>query len=59
MVQDLFGFNAIPETVHDENNDVHRVEKYFNQTGWYATVENFHKKREKLLDVPCLSQAHL
>ena len=58
-LDDLSGFNAIPVTVHDENNDVHRVEKYFNQTGCYAALENFHKKREKLLDVPCLSQAHL
>ena len=32
-VDDLFVFNAIPDTVRDENIDVHRVEKYFSQTG--------------------------
>ena len=42
-IDDLFGFNAIPDTVRDENIDIHRVEKYFNQTGWYAALENFHK----------------
>ena len=31
-IDDLFGFNAIPDTVRDENIDIHRVEKYFNQT---------------------------
>ena len=43
-VDDLFGFNAIPDTVRDENIDIHRVDRYFNQIGWYATLENFHKK---------------
>ena len=45
-IDDLFGFNAIPDTVRDENIDIHRVEKYFNQTGWYAALENFHKKEK-------------
>ena len=30
---DLFGLNAIPDTVCDENIDINRAEKYFNQTG--------------------------
>ena len=30
---DLFGLNAIPNTVRDENIDINRAEKYFNQTG--------------------------
>ena len=37
---DLFGLNAIPDTryqipdtVRDENIDINRAEKYFNQTG--------------------------
>ena len=42
----LFGFNAIRDTVHDENIDIYRGEKYFNQTGWYAALENFHKKEK-------------
>ena len=47
-VDDLFGFNAIPDTVRDENiDDIHRVEKYFNQTGWYAAQENFHEKEKR------------
>ena len=58
-IDDLFSFNATPDTVRDENVDIHGVEKYFDQTGWYAELENFHKKREKRLDLPCLSQAHL
>ena len=29
---DSFGFNVIPDTVH-ENIDINRVEKYVNQTG--------------------------
>ena len=46
-VDDLFGFNAIPDTVRDENiDDIHRVEKYVNQTGWYAAQEHFHKKEK-------------
>ena len=45
-IDDLFGFNAIPDTVCDENIDIHRGEKYFNQTGWYAALENFHKKEK-------------
>ena len=43
-IDDLFGFNAIPDTVRDENINIYRVEKYFNQTGWYAALEDFHKK---------------
>ena len=42
-IDDMFDCNAIPDTVRDENIDIHRVEKYFNQTGWYAALENFHK----------------
>ena len=45
-IDNLFGFNSIPDTVRDEDIDIHRVEKYFNQTGWYATLENFHKKEK-------------
>ena len=45
-IDNLFGFNAIPDTVRDENIDIHRGEKYFNQTGWYAALENFHKKEK-------------
>ena len=29
-IDNLFGFNAIPDTVRDENIDIHRGEKYFN-----------------------------
>ena len=32
--------------VRDENIDIHCREKYFNQTGWYAALENFHKKQK-------------
>ena len=32
--------------VRDENIDIHCREKYFNQTGWYAALENFHKKEK-------------
>ena len=42
-INDLFSFNAIPDTVCDKNIGIHRVEKYFNQTGWYVALENFHK----------------
>ena len=45
-IDNLFGFIAIPDTVRDENIDIHRGEKYFNQTGWYAALENFHKKEK-------------
>ena len=45
-IDDLLGFNAIPDTVRDENIDIHCLEKYFNQTGWYAALENFHKKEK-------------
>ena len=41
-VNDVFSFNAIPDTVCDENIDIHHVEKYFNQTGWYAALEKFY-----------------
>ena len=43
-IDDVFGFNSITDEVRDENIDIHRVEKYFNQTGWYTALENFHKK---------------
>ena len=29
-IDNLFGFNAIPDTVCDENIDIHRGEIYFN-----------------------------
>ena len=32
QIDDLFDFNAIPDTARDENIDIDRVEKYFNQT---------------------------
>ena len=38
-IDGLFGFNAIPDTDH-------RMEKYFNQTGWHAAPEDFHKKEK-------------
>ena len=38
-IDDLFGFNAIPDTVH-------HIEKYFNQTRWHAAPENFYKKEK-------------
>ena len=31
------------QIVCDKNIGIHRVEKYFNQTGWYVALENFHK----------------
>ena len=40
-IDDLFGFNPTPDTVRDENIDFHCVEKYFNQTGWYAALGNY------------------
>ena len=57
-IDDLFGFNAIPDTARDENIDIHRVEKYFNQTDGMQHWKSSIKKR-KGVDVPCLSQAHL
>ena len=40
---DLFGFNAVPDTARDENIDIHRVEKYFNQTDgmqhWKSSIK--------------------
>ena len=45
-IDNLFGCNAIPDTVCDENIDFRRIEKYFNQTGWHAALENFHKKEK-------------
>ena len=45
-IDDLSGFNVIPDTICNENIDIHRVEKYFDQTGWYAALEHFHKKRK-------------
>ena len=40
-IHDLFGFNAIPDTVRDENIDIYREEKYFNQSGWYCSTRIF------------------
>ena len=42
---DLFGSNAIPDTVYDENIDVHRVEKFLIKLD-ASSIEDFHK-REK------------
>ena len=30
-IDDLFSFNAIPDTARDENIDIHRVEKYLTK----------------------------
>lgn len=30
------------DTVRDENIDIQRTEKDFNQTGWYTALGNFH-----------------
>ena len=42
-IDDLFGFNAIPDTARDENFDIHRVEKHFNQTDgiqhWKSSIK--------------------
>ena len=42
-IDNLFGFNAIPDTARDENIDIHRVEKYFNQTDgmqhWKSSIK--------------------
>ena len=40
-IDDLFGFNPTTDTVRDENIDFHCVEKYFNETGWYAALGNY------------------
>ena len=45
-IDDLFGFNAIPDTARDENIDVHRVEKYFNQTDGMQHWKSSIKKRK-------------
>ena len=45
-IDDLFGFNAIPDTARDENIDIHRVEKHFNQNWWYSALKKFHKKEK-------------
>ena len=46
-IDDLFGFNAIPDTARDENIDIHRLEKCFNQTDgmqhWKSSIK---KKKE-------------
>ena len=44
-IGDLFGFNAIPDTSRDENIDIHRVEKYFNQTDGMQHWKSSIKKR--------------
>ena len=42
-IDDLFGFNATPDTARDENIDIHRVEKHFNQTDgiqhWKSSIK--------------------
>ena len=45
-IDDLFGFNAIPDTVRDENIDIHRVEKYLNQTDGVQHWKSSIKKRK-------------
>ena len=45
-IDDLFGFNAIPDTARDENIDIHRVEKYFNQTDGMQHWKSPIKKRK-------------
>ena len=46
-IDDLFGFNAIPDTARDENIDIHRLEKCFNQTdGMQHWKSSIIKKKE-------------
>ena len=45
-IDDLFGFNAMPDTARDENIDIHRVEKYFNQTDGMQHWKSSMKKRK-------------
>ena len=45
-IDNLFGFNAIPDTARDENIDIHRVEKYFNQTDGMQHWKSSIKKRK-------------
>ena len=65
MVQDFckFGFSVITDTARDEIVDIHRVEKYFNQTGWYAALDKFYKHLSKgessVICERCLRWCHL
>ena len=43
---DLFGFNAVPDTARDENIDIDGVEKYFNQTNGMQHWKSSIKKRK-------------
>ena len=45
-IDDLFGFHAIPDTARDENIDIHRVEKYFDQTDGRQHWKSSIKKRK-------------
>ena len=45
-INDPLGFNAIPDTTRDENIDIHRVEKYFNQTDGMQHWKSSIKKRK-------------
>ena len=45
-IDELFGFNAIPDTVRDENIDIHRVGKYLNQTDGMQHWKSSIKKRK-------------
>ena len=45
-IDDLFGFNAIPDTVRDENIDIHHVGKYLNQTDGMQHWKSSIKKRK-------------
>ena len=46
MSINLFVLNAIPDTVRDENIDIHRVEKYYRQTDGMQYWKLFIKKRK-------------
>ena len=52
-IDNLFGFNAIPDTARDENIDIHRVEKYFNQTDgmqhWKSSIKKMKVSGSALL----------
>ena len=52
-IDDLFGFNAIPDTARDENTDIDRVEKYFNQTDgiqhWKSSIKKKNMSGRALL----------
>ena len=44
-IDDLFGFTEILDRAHDENIDIHRVEKYFNQIDGMQHWKSSIKKR--------------